>query len=69
MHYILKNKYQWCPWFAWHPVKVTTWYSGDKGVLYKVDMVVWLEKIERKKEHFSGPLGYWTYRLFGNKTS
>lgn len=42
----------WHPWFAWHPVRV------DREL-------IWLERIERKGEHFPDCIGWqwqWEYR-------
>lgn len=53
--YIKYDESRWRPWFAWHPVKIVTYYpdSSDTKITW-----VWLRKVERVNKLLG-----WKYRL------
>jgi hypothetical protein len=56
------SKYEWHPWFAWKPITVTD-YTKIEGVRFPVQVMVWLEWVERKRISAAR----WDYRFLKSK--
>lgn len=52
---------RWRPWFAWRPVEAVTPVPREPGRRVRV----WLELIERRREHRFRKDGRWSYRTRG----